>query len=290
MDKFTVGIEGLGLIGASFAKGFKKRCKDVTVLADNRTRATLDKAIEDGNVDGVLDKDSIASCDILILALYPEASVKYLEEIAPYISKDTIVTDCCGLKRYICKEGFRLADEYGFTYIGGHPMAGTQYSGYDNSKADMFVNASMILVPDPSKDEADIADKLEAAKDMLGKLEFGRFVITTPENHDRMIAMTSQMAHLVSSCYVKSPGAEEAEGFTGGSFQDLTRVAYLNAGMWTELFLENSDYLLAEIEAVQRELESYRAAIAAADSDELYRLLDEGSRIKERILKKNGQD
>ena len=193
------------------------------------------------------------------------------------------------LMRKLCKEGFRLADEYGFTFIGGHPMAGTQFSGYDNSKADMFVNASMILVPDPSKDGNSVLGKLETIKEMLGKLEFGRFVITTPENHDRMIAMTSQMAHLVSSCYVKSPGAEEAEGFTGGSFQDLTRVAYLNAGMWTELFMENQDYLLAEIEAVQKELERYRAAIAASDSEELYKLLDEGSRIKERILR-NGQD
>lgn len=289
MEKFTVGIEGLGLIGASFARGFKKRCKEVTVLADNRTRATLNKALDEGTVDGVLDKDSIGSVDLLIVALYPEAAVRYLEEMAPLISADTIVTDVCGLKRYICKEGFRLADEYGFTFIGGHPMAGTQFSGYDNSKADMFVNASMILVPDPSKDGNSVLGKLETIKEMLGKLEFGRFVITTPENHDRMIAMTSQMAHLVSSCYVKSPGAEEAEGFTGGSFQDLTRVAYLNAGMWTELFMENQDYLLAEIEAVQKELERYRAAIAASDSEELYKLLDEGSKIKERILR-NGQD
>ena len=289
MEKFTVGIEGLGLIGASFARGFKKRCKEVTVLADNRTRATLDKAMEEGTVDGVLDRDSIGSVDLLIVALYPEAAVKYLEENAPFISADTIVTDVCGLKRYICKEGYRLADEHGFTFIGGHPMAGTQYSGYDNSKADMFVGASMILVPDPSKDGNSVLGKLDIIKDMLGKLEFGRFVITTPENHDRMIAMTSQMAHLVSSCYVKSPGAEEAEGFTGGSFQDLTRVAYLNAGMWTELFLENRDYLLSEIEAVQKELERYRAAIDASDSEELYRLLDEGSKIKERILR-NGQD
>lgn len=289
MEKFTVGIEGLGLIGASFARGFKKRCREVTVLADNRTRTTLDKALDEGTVDGVLDKDSIGSVDFLIVALYPEAAVRYLEEMAPLISADTIVTDVCGLKRYICKEGFRLADEYGFTFIGGHPMAGTQFSGYDNSKADMFVNASMILVPDPSKDGNSVLGKLETIKEMLGKLEFGRFVITTPENHDRMIAMTSQMAHLVSSCYVKSPGAEEAEGFTGGSFQDLTRVAYLNAGMWTELFMENQDYLLAEIEAVQKELERYRAAIAASDSEELYKLLDEGSKIKERILR-NGQD
>ena len=289
MEKFTVGIEGLGLIGASFARGFKKRCREVTVLADNRTRATLDKALDEGTVDGVLDKDSIGSVDLLIVALYPEAAVRYLEEMAPLISADTIVTDVCGLKRYICKEGFRLADEYGFTFIGGHPMAGTQFSGYDNSKADMFVNASMILVPDPTKDGNSVLGKLETIKEMLGKLEFGRFVITTPENHDRMIAMTSQMAHLVSSCYVKSPGAEEAEGFTGGSFQDLTRVAYLNAGMWTELFMENQDYLLAEIEAVQKELERYRAAIAASDSEELYKLLDEGSKIKERILR-NGQD
>ena len=289
MDKFTVGIEGLGLIGASFARGFKKRCKGVTVLADNRTRATLDKAIEEGTVDGVLDRESMGSVDLLIVALYPEAAVKYLEDMAPFISPDTIVTDVCGLKRYICKEGFRMADEYWFTFIGGHPMAGTQYSGYDNSKADMFVGASMILIPDPSKDGNSVLGKLDTIKEMLGKLEFGRFVITTPENHDRMIAMTSQMAHLVSSCYVKSPGAEEAEGFTGGSFQDLTRVAYLNAGMWTELFLENQDYLLAEIEAVQKELERYRAAIAASDSEELYKLLDEGSKIKERILR-NGQD
>lgn len=280
MDKFTVGIVGLGLIGASFAKGFKSCGKDIRVLAFNRTLKTLEKAISDGNADGVLDSRSIAECDLLVLALYPEASVSFLKENAPYIKKDAIVTDVCGLKRYICAEGFALAAEYGFTFIGGHPMAGTQFSGYDNSKSDMFNGASMILVPDTDTPD----ERLEKLKAMLSHLSFGRFVTTDPGYHDKMIAMTSQMAHLVSSCYVKSPGAEDAEGFTGGSFQDLTRVAYLNAGMWTELFLENKDYLIEEIEAVQKELELYRKAIAASDDKELYRLLDEGSKIKERIL------
>lgn len=283
MERFTVGIVGLGLIGASFARGFKKHVPEAVVLGANRSEATLEKAIAEGSVDGRLDKDTIGRCDLIIIALYPEAGIKYLEENAPLISKNAIVTDCCGLKRAICEAGFALAAKYGFTFIGGHPMAGTQFSGYDNSKADMFINASMILVPDPEFESGE--EKLGKIKDMLKGLKFGRFVITTPENHDRMIAMTSQMAHLVSSCYVKSPGAEESGGFTGGSFQDLTRVAYLNAGMWTELFLENKDNLLMYVEAMQTELEKYRKAISSDDADELYRLLDEGSKIKERVLK-----
>ena len=210
MDKFTVGIVGLGLIGASFAKGFKSSGKDIKVIAYNRTQTTLDKAISDGNADGILDGSSIAECDLIVLALYPEASVSFLKENAPHIKKDAIVTDVCGLKRYICNEGFALAAEYGFTFIGGHPMAGTQFSGYDNSKSDMFNGASMILVPDAATPD----EKIEKLKAMLSNLSFGRFVITDPGYHDKMIAMTSQMAHLVSSCYVKSPGAEEAEGFT----------------------------------------------------------------------------
>lgn len=283
MERFTVGIIGLGLIGASFARGFKKYVPEACVLAANRSEATLEKAIAEGSVDGRLDKDTVGGCDLIIIALYPEAGIEYLKEIAPLISRNAIVTDCCGLKRAICEAGFALAGKYGFTFIGGHPMAGTQFSGYDNSKADMFINASMILVPDPESENGE--ERLGKIKEMLKGLKFGRFVITTPEDHDRMIAMTSQMAHLVSSCYVKSPGAEKSAGFTGGSFQDLTRVAYLNAGMWTELFLENKDNLLMYVEAMQTELEKYRKAISSDDADELYRLLDEGSKIKERVLK-----
>lgn len=283
MDNFTVGIIGLGLMGASFARAYKKYAPGVRVFASNRTFSVAEKAIEDGVIDAVLDKNNLGECDLVIVSLYPEASAEYIAENRDLFKNGAVVTDCCGNKRLICKAGYEAAEGKNFTFIGGHPMAGTQFSGYDNSKADMFVGASMILVPNPELDSETREAQVAAAESLLRPVSFGSFVVTTPEKHDFMIAFTSQMAHVLASCYIKSPGAIESKGFTGGSFGDMTRVAYLNPGMWTELFLANSDNLLAEIDALQGELNKVRDAIATGNAEELYRLLDEGRALKEVI-------
>ena len=272
----NVGIVGLGLIGASFAKGFKKKEPSVRIYAANRTETVLDKALEEKVIDGVLNEETIPSCDLIILALYPELCVSFLEKNKDLISEGCIVTDVCGTKGYICREGFRIAREKAFSFVGGHPMAGNQFSGYDRSEADMFEGSSMILVPEKEDDPA--ADRL---KEMLAPLGFGMFAVTDAAEHDRIIAYTSQMAHVLANVYIMSPTLESSAGFTGGSFRDMTRVAYLNPGMWTELFMANRTNLIEEIDHVAGNLSKVRDALEASDPDKLYKLLEEGSRRKE---------
>lgn len=275
----TVGIVGLGLIGGSFAKAYRKNAPDCTIYADNRTAAVTDKAIAEGVVNAYLDEDTIASCDIIIISLFTDAAVKWLYEHADLISGSTLVVDACGIKRRICREGFNLARESknGFKFIGGHPMAGTEKSGYDNSLDNLYEGASMILVPEDKGDE----DIISRAKELLSPLKFGMFVVTDPEHHDRMIAYTSQMMHVMANSIVKNDKCEFVPGFTGGSFQDMTRVAFLNPSMWTELFMNNKDYLLEDIDNEILQLGKYKAAIEAGDDEELTKLLAEGSRRRE---------
>ncbi len=267
------GIVGLGLIGGSLAKAYKEAGWEVYVC--NRTRATVDEAIDTGVADGLLDERTLPVCDIVHLSLYPDASIEYMKQNAAHFNKKGIVTDACGIKRKICREGFALAKANGFTYIGGHPMAGTHFSGYKYSRANMFSGASMIVVPDDAK-------PVDRMKELLEPLGFGRIVVTTPENHDRMIAYTSQLAHVVSNAYIKSPSAQQHKGYSAGSFRDLTRVAWLNEKMWTELFLENGDFLAEEIELVAKHLLEYSEAIRANDAERLETLLREGKIAKER--------
>lgn len=272
----TVGIVGLGLIGGSLAKAFKEAGH--TVYACNRTKAVEDVAIAAGVIDAPLSKENIEQCEFIHLSLYPDASIAWLAENGPFIDKNTIVIDECGTKRKICAACFELADRYGFTFVGGHPMAGTHFSGFRYSRATMFSNATMILVP---KDRQDFL-LIERVTSSLTPLGLKRIVTTDPENHDRMIAYTSQLAHVVSSAYIKSPSAQEHKGYSAGSFRDLTRVAWLNEKMWTELFIENGDFLAAEIDLVIENLKAYSDAIKSADAERLESLLREGRIAKER--------
>ena len=271
----TAGIVGLGLIGGSFAKAYK--AAGHRVLAANRTGSVLKYALLSGDVDAELTADNIDSCDILILCLYPEAVTEYLREHAGRISEGTLVIDTCGTKRAVVESCMALAEQYGFTFVGGHPMAGTQYSGYKYSRANLFSGAAMVIVP---PDFGDIA-LLSRVKELLAPAGFGSIHVTTAEEHDRAIAFTSQLTHLVSNAYVKSHTAGQLKGFTGGSYRDMTRVAWLNPEMWAELFLENADNLSAELSGLIAELEKYRAAIDSGDRETLTALLAEGRRIKE---------
>jgi prephenate dehydrogenase len=187
--------------------------------------------------------------------------------------------DCCGTKRVVCQACFPLAKEYGFTYIGGHPMAGTQYSGYKYARANLYKGAPMVLVP-PVFDDIEL---LSRAKELLAPAGFGRFSVTTAEKHDESIAFTSQLAHVVSNAYIKSPTALGHKGFSAGSYKDMTRVAWLNPPMWTELFLENRENLLAELDTIIASLSAYRDALERRDAETLERLLEEGKRRKEEV-------
>lgn len=271
----NIGIVGLGLIGGSLAKAYKEAGH--TVYACNRTHATLDVAIAAGAADGELNAQTMGMCDIIHLTLYPDACIEWLESHAESIPKSCIVLDDCGTKRKICAACFPIAEKYGFSFVGGHPMAGTHFSGFRYSRATMFNNASMIIVP---KDPCDLL-LLERVTASLAPLHLKKIVTTDPESHDRMIAYTSQLAHVVSSAYIKSPSAQKHKGYSAGSFRDLTRVAWLNEKMWTELFLENGDFLADEIELVAKHLTEYADAIRANDAERLETLLREGRIAKE---------
>lgn len=273
----TVGILGLGLIGGSLARAYK--LAGHTVYVKNRDESMLSFAMLSGAVDGKLNEDTIPQCDLILLAIYPAGSADWLEANAPLISKKALVIDCCGTKQLVCQRCFPIAKEYGFIFVGGHPMAGSQFSGFKYSRASLFQGAPMVLVPPVYDDMA----LLQRVKDALEPCDFGFFSVTTAADHDRMIAFTSQMPHILSNAFIKSPTALEHKGFSAGSYRDLTRVAWLNPGMWTELFLENRENLLFELDTYIQSLTEYRDALANQDEDTLYRLLDDGKKRKEEV-------
>ncbi len=272
-----VGILGLGLIGGSLARAYA--LEGHTVYAAEKDESILSFAMLAGAVHGRLDEASIGTCDLILLAIYPGGSAAWLEANAPLISRDALVMDCCGIKREICSRCFPLAEKHGFTFVGGHPMAGSHFSGFKYSRANLFHGAPMVLVP-PVFDSMQLLDRV---KDALKPCRFGTFSVTTAEDHDKMIAFTSQMPHIVSNAYIKSPTALHHKGFSAGSYKDLTRVAWLNAPMWAELFLENKDFVLGELEFYIQSLSAYRDALKQDDGTLLTTLLEEGKRRKEEV-------
>jgi len=279
----TVGVLGLGLIGGSLARAYSKAGH--RVLACEIDPDMLFFAQIAGAVEQELNDGNIGQCDLILLAIYPDGSADWLERNGHLISKDALVIDCCGTKVRVCSRCFPLAEKYGFIYVGGHPMAGMEYYGFDHATAALFQNASMILTPPPGTSIQVLAEW----KHFFRELGFARVVMTTPEEHDRVISYTSQLAHVVSSSYVKSPEAMQHHGFSDGSFRDMTRVARLSPQMWTELFMMNREPLLAEMDALVAHLNEYRAALQSGDEQELCRLLQEGTQRKE-IVDRKGDD
>ena len=272
-----VGILGLGLIGGSLARAYA--IEGHTVYACEKDESMLSFAMLAGAVHGKLDESAIPQCDLILLAIYPGGSAAWLEENAHLVSKNALVMDCCGIKEEICQRCFPLAKQYGFTYVGGHPMAGSHFSGFKYSRANLFEDAPMVMVP-PVFDNIQLLDRV---KEALKPCKFGSFSVTTAQEHDRMIAFTSQMPHIVSNAYIKSPTALNHKGFSAGSYKDLTRVAWLNPQMWAELFLENKDNILEELEFYISSLTAYRDAIRQDDLENLIALLDEGKKRKEEV-------
>ena len=276
-----IGIVGLGLIGGSMARAYRAYSDEhglkYEIYGDDIDTTVLDFAIISGVLDGRLEKEIIADCDVILIGLYPEATVEYMQKIAPHINKSSFVFDLCGTKSQVCKAGFALAEQYGYTFVGAHPMAGTQYSGYKNSKANLFKGAPMVIVP-PRFDDITLFDKI---KQLLSPAGFGKFSFSSAEEHDKMIAFTSQLAHVVSNAYIKSPTAKSHKGFSAGSYKDMTRVAWLNENMWTELFFENKEPLLFEIDGIINSLKEYREALMYDDKEQMRALLRDGRVAKE---------
>ena len=272
-----VGILGLGLIGGSMARAYA--VAGHTVYAADLDESTLSFAMLSGAVHGRLDEETIPACELLLLAIYPGGSAKWLEDNSRLVDSGALVLDLCGIKQEVCKRCFPVARKYGFTFVGGHPMAGSHFSGFKYSRADLYKGAPMVLVP-PRFDDIDL---LQRVKDAMAPCGFGMFSVTTAEEHDRMIAFTSQMPHVLSNAFIKSPTARQHKGFSAGSYKDLTRVAWLNAPMWSELFLENRDNLLFELNTYLDSLTAYRDALEAGDGERLTALLEAGKKAKEEV-------
>ena len=271
----NIGIVGLGLIGGSFARVLKQNSDNKVFAADVNRSAYL-AACMTGSCDDELTKDNIGICDYLLVCAYPGASVEYITENKNNFKKGAVVVDCCGIKRDICEKLNPLNEKGDFVFIGGHPMAGTQQWGFNHSRPSLFSNASMILTPDNTVDIL----TLEKVKAFFLGCGFGTVVFTTPEEHDKIIAFTSQLPHVISNAYVKSPSALQHKGFSAGSYKDMSRVAKLNGNLWGELFLKNSDYLIEELDILIENLSKYRDALENNDDKELSQLLTDGSECK----------
>lgn len=272
-----VGILGLGLIGGSLARAYSKAEHQVFVCDMDEQMVSFAELA--GVVHGKLNETTIPQCDLILLAIYAAASANWLKDNAHLICKDALVMDCCGIKTDICNSCFPLAEQYGFTFIGGHPMAGSHYSGFKYSRSNLFQGAPMVLVP-PRFDDPML---LQRAKDALAPCAFGSFSVTTATEHDKMIAFTSQMPHIVSNAYIKSPTATQHKGFSAGSYKDLTRVAWLNPNMWAELFLSNRENIIYELTQYIDNLQAYKDAILNCDEGKLIHLLEEGKNRKEAV-------
>ncbi|MCI9121015.1 MAG: prephenate dehydrogenase [Oscillibacter sp.] len=271
----NVGIVGLGLIGGSMAKSIKARTAH-TVWGTDLDQETMTLARMSGAIDGPLTEKNLPDCDLILVAICPGAAIQWVKDHAGNIAPSAILVDLCGVKRVVVKALTPIAAERGFAYIGGHPMAGRERGGFTASSEDLYLGASMILTPDKRTD----MQLLETLKAFFLDIGFAGLTFSDPEEHDRIIAFTSQLAHITSSAYVKSPEAQRRRGFSAGSFQDMTRVARLDENMWTELFLDDADYLIRELDILIDNLTAYSAALKSGDAEQVRALLREGRERK----------
>ena len=269
-----IAIVGLGIIGGSYCKALKAHTKHA-VIGINRTPQVAQKALKDGAIDMIGTPESLKEADITILCMYPQACVDFLRENGRYIRKGAIVTDAAGIKISICPQLKELSEQFGFIYVGSHPMAGKERNGYISSDENLFMGASFLITPCGAEQAA--VNKLAQLALEIG---FGSIKITTPEEHDRMIAYTSQLPHVLACAYVLSPSCPNHKGFSAGSYRDVSRVANINSKLWAELFLENREPLMAELEELNRNITSLYQAIKDRDRQALTDLLEQGHQVK----------
>ena len=255
-----IAVIGKGLIGGSFEKAANRAGHEACVF---------DKG-EDFRVEGA---------DVVFVAVPPSAVVSVVDAIAPRLKEGAVVVDATGVKGVVCRDLMKYAYETRWVFVGGHPMAGKEKTGYENSDAALFDGASMILTPYPTYGRAPL-DMLEG---LLGEMGFARIVYTTPAHHDEMIAFTSQLCHLISSAYVREPLAADHVGYSAGSFRDMARVGAPDPDTWTELFFANREALLPVLERYIARMEDFRGALAADDRGRMHRALEEGVAAKSRF-------
>ncbi|MFV0313903.1 MAG: prephenate dehydrogenase [Anaerotignum sp.] len=266
-----IAVIGMGLIGGSMAKAIRTKTEH-SVFGWDQSETICYNAKLAESVHGILENGDPSDCDLVLIALYPNATVDYVKKFASKFKKGAMVVDCAGIKRLVCKPLEEVAKENGFVFCGAHPMAGIERSGFTYSTPDLFKGAVMILTPYTGTEIA----RMNELSLFFKSLGFSRMQVTTDTEHDQMIAYTSQLAHVVSSAYIKSELSPHYKGFSAGSFHDMTRVAKLNEGMWTELFLDNNDFLADEIDGLIVRLQGYSNAIREKDATTLRAMLKEG--------------
>lgn len=273
-------VSGMGLIGGSFCKALKKYTNHTVIGYD--INSDIEKlAVSENSIDRIFNGD-YSGIDIIIVCMYPEITEQYFYSTVPRMEKNTLITDVCGIKGEMSERLHKLTRQYGISYIPIHPMAGKEVGGYSNSSADLYIRANMVITPFRDSD----GNKVGMLSRLSENIGFRKIVVTTPQEHDSMIAYTSQLAHIVSSAYVKSPSLEKECGFSGGSFQDMTRIATMNEDMWTSLFMQNRKNLENELSILIQNLEKYRKALEENDSRTMKKLIREGSDLKYENLKK----
>ena len=271
----NIGIVGLGLIGGSLARTILRKTLDNVYAFDISERALKDGKLL-GAYNNLLTKDKVKELDVLFLSVYPSTVIQELENYCPLLKDGALVVDLCGVKRNITDKMKEMKRKFpNLNFIGAHPMAGREFSGVNHSTASLFERASMIICPIDSNLKV-----LSFFKEYCLKLGFSKVVVSTPKNHDKIIAFTSQLAHVISSAYIKSDTAKEHLGFTAGSFRDMTRVARLSSNMWAELMSENSDFLVKEIDTLIENLIEYKLALESKNNKRLKEILEDGNQKK----------
>ncbi len=253
-----IAIVGLGLIGGSFFKAIREKGLAVTGIDKN-------------------DPVEVGDADLVIIALHPGLAIDWLRTHNKKIKPGALVLDVCGVKAALCKAVAELEKDW--TFLPGHPMAGKEVSGFENSSAALFEGASMILTPQ-TKEENEAAESLRPFFESLG---FVKVILTTPEAHDEVIAYTSQLCHILSNAYLRDELALKSEGFSGGSFRDLTRVGAPDPELWTELFLMDREALLPVLDRLIKRLDDFRSALEKADEEAMRSQLREGTLMKEKL-------
>ena len=270
----VIAVAGLGLIGGCYCKSIK-RYTDHYVIGINRTESTLEKALSDKAIDEIGDETSLKKADLIILCMYPSACIDFIEKYGQYIKKDTIVTDSSGIKSAICPKMKELSEKFGFIFIGSHPMAGKEKNGYDVSDSTLYNGASFIITPCGADDRY-----VETLKNLALEIGFKSITLTDPKEHDRMIAFTSQLPHVLACSYVLSPCCKNHKGFSAGSYKDVSRVANINSKLWSELFLENREPLIKELDILIDNISQIVDSIKENDKDRLIDLLEAGHKVK----------
>lgn len=270
-------VVGLGLIGGSIAKALKLNTDHMVLGVDTQEDTLLD-ACSCGAIDGKASPEDLRTADVVYLCIYPESALEFAKENGPVLKEGCILTDACGIKGEICQGMERLRGTGKYVFVAGHPMAGKELSGFAASDAGIFAGASYLIAPCGAPEWA-----VNEVASLARSMGFGRVVMTTPEQHDREIAFTSQLPHVLACSYVMSPRCKEHQGFSAGSYRDVSRVANINDVLWSRLFLDNREELLSELDELIKNLSSFRCAIDGEDEERLRELLRHAAEIKREV-------